>query len=591
MNFHCTSETFLSTPLLISPDLQDGLSLYFWDIHINTTTDLIWSTIWTVFVLLRHFYQHTTDLTWSTRWTVFVPLRHSYQPHYWSHLIYKMDCLCTSETFLSTPLPISPDLQDELVLYFWDIAINTTLDLTWSTRWTGFVLLRHSYQHHYWSHLIYKMNCLSTSETLLSTPLLISPDRQDRLSLYFWDISIKTTTDLTWSTRWTGFVLLRHCYQDHYWSELIYKMNWLCTSETLLSTPLLMSPNQEDELSLYFWDIPINTTTHLTWSTRWTVFFLLRNSYQHHYWSHLIYTMNCLCSSETFLSTPLLISSDLDGRSVFFWDIPINTTTDFTWSTRWTVFVLLRHCYQHHYWSHLIYKTDCLFTFETFLSTPIQISPDLQDRLSLHFWDIPINTTADLTWSTRWIFIVLLRHSYQHHYLSHLINNMDGLCTSETFISTPLLISPDLQYGRSLYFLDISINTLLISPDLQDELSLFLWDISINPTTDLTWSTRWTVFVLLGYSYQHHYRSHLIYKMNWFCTSETLLSTPLLISPDLKDELALYFWDIPINTTTDLTWSTRWTGFVLLRHSYQHHYWSHLIYKMNCLSTSETYRI
>jgi hypothetical protein len=186
MNCLCSSETFLSTPLLISPDLQDGLSLYFWDIHINTTTDLTWSTIWTVFVLLRHFYQHTTDLTWSARWTGFVLLRHSYQHHYWSHLIYKMNWLCTSETFLSTPLLISPDLQDRLWLYFWDIHINTTTDLTWSTISTFFVLLRPFYQHHYWSHLIYKMNCLSTSETLLSTPLLISPDLQDRLSLYFW---------------------------------------------------------------------------------------------------------------------------------------------------------------------------------------------------------------------------------------------------------------------------------------------------------------------------------------------------------------------------------------------------------------------
>ena len=105
-----------------------------------------------------------------------------------SSIFYLMSIIkvCTSEKFLSTPLLISPDLQDELVLYFWDIAINTTLDLTSFTRWTGFVLLRHSYQHHYWFHLIYKMNCLSTSETLLSTPLLISPDLQDRLCLYFW---------------------------------------------------------------------------------------------------------------------------------------------------------------------------------------------------------------------------------------------------------------------------------------------------------------------------------------------------------------------------------------------------------------------
>ena len=150
----------------------------------------------------------------------------------------------------------------------WEIAINTTTDLIWSTRWTGFVLLRHCYQHHYWSHLIYKINCLCSSETFLSTPLLISPDLQDGLSLYFWDIPINTTTDLTWSTRWTGFVLLRHCYQHHSWSHLICKMNWLCTSETFLSTPLLISPDLQDELALYFWDIPINTTTDLTWSTR-----------------------------------------------------------------------------------------------------------------------------------------------------------------------------------------------------------------------------------------------------------------------------------------------------------------------------------
>jgi hypothetical protein len=191
----CTSETFLSTPLLISLDLKDGQSLYFWDIPIN----------------------NTTDLTWSTRGIFFVLLRHSYQHHYWSHLIYKIDCLCTSETFLSTPLLISPDLQDELALYFWDIAINTTTDLTWSTRWTGFVLLRHSFQHHYWSHLTYKIDCLCTSETFLSTPLLISPDLHDELSLFFWDIPINPTTDLTWSTRWAVFVLLRHSYQQHYW--------------------------------------------------------------------------------------------------------------------------------------------------------------------------------------------------------------------------------------------------------------------------------------------------------------------------------------------------------------------------------------
>jgi hypothetical protein len=252
----CTSETFLSTPLLISLDLKDGQSLYFWDIPIN----------------------NTTDLTWSTRGIFFVLLRHSYQHHYWSHLIYKIDCLCTSETFLSTPLLISPDLQDELALYFWDIAINTTTDLTWSTRWTGFVLLRHSFQHNYWSHLTYKIDCLCTSETFLSTPLLISPDLHDELSLFFWDIPINPTTDLTWSTRWAVFVLLRHSYQQHYWSHLIYKRNFLCTSETFLSTPLLISPDLQDELPLYFWDIAINTTTDLTWSTRWTVFLLLRYS-------------------------------------------------------------------------------------------------------------------------------------------------------------------------------------------------------------------------------------------------------------------------------------------------------------------------
>ena len=313
------------------------------------------------------------------------------------------------------------------------------------------------------------MNCLSTSETLLSTPLLISPDLQDRLSLYFWDISIKTTTDFTWSTRWTGFVLLRYCYQDHYWSQLIYKMHWLCTSEKLLSTPILISPDLQDGLALYFWDNPINTTTDLTWSARWTGFVLLRHSYQHHYWSHLIYKMNCLCSSETFLSTPLLISPDLqDGLSLYFWDIHINTTTDLTWSTIWTVFVPLRHSYQPHHWSHLIYKMDCLCISEAFLSTPLLISSDLQDELSLYFWDIPINTTTHLTWSTGWTVFVLLRHSYQHHYWSHLIYNMDGLCTSETFLSTPLLISSDLQ----------------------DELSFHFWDIAINTTTDLTWSTR-----------------------------------------------------------------------------------------------------
>ena len=246
MNWLCTSETFLSIPLLISPDLQDRLCLYFWDIHINTTT----------------------DLTWSTRWTVFVHPKHSYQPHYWSHLIYKMNCLCSSETFLSTPLLISPDLQDGLALYFWDIATNPTTDLNWSTRWTGFLLLRHSYQHHYWSHLIYKIDCLCTSETFISTPLLISPDLQDELSLFIRNIPINPTTDLTWSTRWTVFVLLRHSYQHHYWSHLIYKMDWLCTSETLLPTPLLISTDLQDELAFYFWDIPINTTTDRTWSTR-----------------------------------------------------------------------------------------------------------------------------------------------------------------------------------------------------------------------------------------------------------------------------------------------------------------------------------
>jgi hypothetical protein len=80
-----------------------------------------------------------------------------------------------------------------------------------------------------------------------------SPDLQDTLSLYFWEIAINTTTDLTWSTRCTGFVLLRHCYQHHSWSHLIYKMNWLCTSETFLSTPLLISPDLQDELSFHFW--------------------------------------------------------------------------------------------------------------------------------------------------------------------------------------------------------------------------------------------------------------------------------------------------------------------------------------------------
>jgi hypothetical protein len=194
MNFLCTSETFISTPPLISPDLQYGRSLYFWDISVNTATDLTWSTRWTVFLLLRHCYQH----------------------HYWSHLIYNMDGLCSSETFPSTPLLISPDLEDEFSLYFWDIHNNTTTDLTWSTIWTVFVLLRHSFQHHYWSHLTYKIDCLRTSETFLSTPLLISPDLHDELALYFWDIAINTTTDLTWSTRWTVFLLLRHSYQHHY---------------------------------------------------------------------------------------------------------------------------------------------------------------------------------------------------------------------------------------------------------------------------------------------------------------------------------------------------------------------------------------
>ena len=521
MNCLCSSETFLSTPLLISPNLQDGMSLYFWDIHINNTTDLTWSTIWTVFVLLRHFYQHTTDLTWSTRWIFFVLLRHSYQHHYSSHLIYKMVGLCTSETFISTPL----------------------LNLTWSTIWTVFVRLRHFYQQHYWFHLIYKMNCFSTSETLLSTPLLISPDLQDELSLFFWDIPINTTTDLTWS-RWTICFLLRHSYQKHYWFHLIYKMDCLCTFETLLSTPLLISPDLQDGLSLHFWDIPINTTADLTCSTRWIFIVLLRHSYQHHYWSHLIYKMDCLCTSETFISTPLLILPDLQyGRSLYFWDISINTTTDLTWSTRWTVFVPPKHSYQPHYWSHLFYKMDCLCSSETFISTPLLISPDLQyglslyfwdisintllispdlqDELSLFFWDIPINPTTDLTWSTRWTVFVFLRHSYQHHYWSHLNYKINFLCTSETFLSTPLLISPDLQDGLSLYFLDIHINN----------------------TTE----------------------SHLIYKMNCLCSSETFLSTPLLISLDL-DGRSVFFWDIPINTTTDLTWSTRLTVFVLLRH-------------------------
>jgi hypothetical protein len=372
MNCHCTSETFLSTPLLISSDLQYGRSLYFWDISINTTT----------------------DLTWSTRWTLFVPPKHSYQPHYWSHLIYKMDYLCTSETFISTPLLISPDLQYGRSLYFLDISINT---------------------------------------------LQISPDLQDELSLFLWDIPINPTTDLTWSTRWTVFVLLRHSYQHHYRSHLIYKMHWCCTSETLLSTPLLISPDLQDELALYFWDIPINTTTDLTWSTRWTGFVLLRHSYQHHYWSHLIYKIDCVCTSETFISTPLLISPDLQYRlSLYFWDLSINTTTDITWSTRWTVFPLLRHCYQHHYWSHLIYKIDCLCTSETFLSKPLLISPDLQNV---------------------WTGFVLLRHCYQDHYWSQMIYKMNWLCTSEKLLSTPLLISPDLQDGLALYFWDIAINT------------------------------------------------------------------------------------------------------------------------------------
>ena len=178
-----------------------------------------------------------------------------------------MDDLFSSETFLSTPLLISPDLQDELSLFFWDIPINTTTHLTWS-RWTICFLLRHCYQHHYWSHLIYKIDCLCTSETFLSKPLLISPDLQDELALYFWDIPINTTIDVNWSTRWTGFVLLRNCYQHHYWSHLIYKMDGLCTSETLLSTPLLISTDLQDELAFYFWDLPINTTTDFTWSTR-----------------------------------------------------------------------------------------------------------------------------------------------------------------------------------------------------------------------------------------------------------------------------------------------------------------------------------
>jgi hypothetical protein len=192
-----------------------------WEIPINTTTDVTWSTRLTVFVLLRHFYQHHywSHLIYKT--TVVVLLRHSYQPHYWSHLIYKMDCLCTSEIFLSTPLLISPHLHDELSLFFWDIPINTTTDFTWSTRWTVFLLLRHSYQPHYWSHLIYKMNFHCTSATFLSTPLLISSDLQDGLSLYLWDIHINTTTDLTRSTIWTVFVVLRHFHQHHYWSHLI----------------------------------------------------------------------------------------------------------------------------------------------------------------------------------------------------------------------------------------------------------------------------------------------------------------------------------------------------------------------------------
>jgi hypothetical protein len=198
-------------------------------------------------------------------------------------------------------------------------------------------------------------------------------------------------------------------------------MNCLSTSETFLSTPLLISPDLHDWLSLYLWDIPINTTIDFTWSKRWTGFVLLRHSYQHHSWCHLIYKMKCLCSSETFLSTPLLIWADLNRRSLFFWDFTINTTTDLTWSTRWTVFLLLRHSYQHHYWSHLIYTIDCLCTSETFLSTPLLISPDLKDELALYCWDIPINTTPDVTWSTRWNVFVLLRHSYQHHYWSELI--------------------------------------------------------------------------------------------------------------------------------------------------------------------------
>jgi hypothetical protein len=133
----------------------------------------------------------------------------------------------------------------------------------------------------------------------------------------------------------------------------------------------------------------------------------MRHSNQHHYWSHLIYKTDCRCTSETFLSTPLLISPDLqDGRSLYFWEIPINTTTDLTWSTRGTFFVLLRHSYQHHYWSHLIYKMDCLCTSETFISTPLLISPDLQYRLSLYFWDIPINTTFVCLRSTFTVYIV-----------------------------------------------------------------------------------------------------------------------------------------------------------------------------------------
>jgi hypothetical protein len=116
------------------------------------------------------------------------------------------------------------------------------------------------------------------------------------------------------------------------------------------------------------------------WSTRWIVFVLLRHSYQHHYSSHLIYRMDCLCTSETFISTPLLISPDLQyGRSLYFWDISINTTTDFIWSTRWTVLPLLRHCYQHHYWSHLIYKIDWLCTSEKFLS---EINSGLDSNVS-----------------------------------------------------------------------------------------------------------------------------------------------------------------------------------------------------------------